>query len=82
MEGLPLYIYDELRKIQECSYKFEDESSPSDLVVKLAEALAPYKEIPPERLLDGETLLYEFNPVLIQVGSLFHSDIKTIISPL
>jgi secreted Zn-dependent insulinase-like peptidase len=65
--GLPSYIYDELHRVQECSFQFEDESSPSDLVERMAELLAPYKEFPPERLLDGEILLFEFDRDQIKV---------------
>jgi secreted Zn-dependent insulinase-like peptidase len=66
-DGFPPYIFDELRKIQECSYKFEDEPNPSELVEKIAEYLAPYKDISPERLLDGEVLFHEFDPAQIKV---------------
>jgi len=66
-DGLPSYIYDELRRIQECSFHFEDELTPSELVEDIADILVPYKEIPPERLLDCDILLFEFDNNQIKV---------------
>lgn len=65
-EGLPSWIYDELRAIQEVSHKYEDEATPIDLVETLADCLVPYKILPPERLLDGDALLFEFDSKVIQ----------------
>jgi len=57
--GLPIWIYEELRAIQDLTYQFQDEMTPIDLVEDLALSLAPYVQIPPERLLDGDYLLFE-----------------------
>ena len=66
-EGLPLWIYEELRSIQEVAHKYSDEESPEDLVETIAEEMAPEWCLPPERLLDGSDLLFEYRPELIQV---------------
>jgi len=60
-DGLPMWIYEELRAVQEVSYKFDDEAAPMDLVENIAENLTPYNALPPERLLDGNALLFEFD---------------------
>ena len=64
--GLPEWIHEELRAIQEVSHKFEDEEAPMDLAESIAECLAPYNMLPPERLLDGDELLFEFNRDAVQ----------------
>mmetsp|Transcript_25023 Transcript_25023/g.38696 ORF Transcript_25023/g.38696 Transcript_25023/m.38696 type:complete len:904 (-) Transcript_25023:2329-5040(-) len=64
--GLPDWIYEELRSINEVSFKFEDESSPEELVESIAEDLNPACPLPPDRLLDGHSLLFEFNGKAIQ----------------
>lgn len=63
---LPSYIYEELQMIQNMSYQYEDELSPDDLVEGLAEHMAHHIHIPPEHLLDGSTLLFEYNHNLIR----------------
>lgn len=67
-EGLPMWIFEELRSIQEISYRYDDEQSPEDLVESLADELAPAHPLPPERLLDGTSLLFEYDPESIQVS--------------
>ncbi|KAL7436906.1 hypothetical protein ACHAXM_005357 [Skeletonema potamos] len=57
-EGLPLWIYNELKSIAELSYKYADEGDVTDTVELVAEAMAPWWNIPTERLLDGDTLLF------------------------
>jgi len=64
--GLPIWIYEELQAIQELTYRFQDEMNPIDLVEDLADSLAPYIALPPERLLDGEHLLFERDADLIK----------------
>jgi secreted Zn-dependent insulinase-like peptidase len=64
--GLPMWIYDELRSIQEISYRYDDESSPEDLVESLADELSPSHPLPADRLLDGSLLLFEYEPEMIQ----------------
>jgi secreted Zn-dependent insulinase-like peptidase len=67
-EGLPKWIFDELRSIQEVSHKYGDELSPEDLVETLAEELAPEYNLPPERLLDGTSLMFDYDPEAIKVS--------------
>ena len=67
-EGLPRWIFDELAAIQKFSHQYEDEQSPEDLVESFAEELAPYYPIPPDRLLDGSSLLFDYDPESIQVS--------------
>jgi secreted Zn-dependent insulinase-like peptidase len=64
--GLPIWIYDELRSIQEIAYRYDDETSPEELVESLADELAPSHPLPAERLLDGSLLLFEYDPEKIQ----------------
>ena len=67
-EGLPEWIYEELRAIQQVSHEFEDEAAPMDWVQDVADCLAPYKCIPPQRLLDGDALLFEYDADSIEVS--------------
>jgi secreted Zn-dependent insulinase-like peptidase len=69
-QGLPLWIYDELRSIHEVAHRYGDEQSPEDLVESLAEELAPAYNLPPERLLDGNELLFEYDPEKIKVRTI------------
>lgn len=66
-QGLPFWIYEELRSIQEVSHRYGDEESPEELAETFAEEMAPEYGMPPERLLDGSDLLFEYKPELIQV---------------
>lgn len=65
--GLPAWIYEELRSINEISYRFVDEMSPIDHVEGLADELNPSNPVPAERLLDWSSLLFEYEPGKIQV---------------
>jgi len=65
-QGWPPYIYEELRRIHELSYRYGDESAPDEVVGDLVENMAPHSHIPPERILDGSELLFEFDEVTIQ----------------
>ena len=67
--GLPTWIYDELRAMGEMSYKYEDESSPEDTVVAIAERLVPYEAVPPEHILDGYSLFFQFDAKAIKVSN-------------
>lgn len=61
-EGIPQYIFDEIKSVHDVSYKFDDEPSPEDLVEAIAEDLVPVPyTMPPERLLDGHSLYFEFD---------------------
>lgn len=64
--GLPPWIFEELQSIQEVSHKYDDEQSPEDLVETLAEIMAPAEALPPERILDGNSLLFEYDPDAIR----------------
>ena len=67
-QGLPQWIYEELRSIQEVSHRYCDEQSPEDLVETLAQELAPHYNLPSDRLLDGSALLFDYDPDTIQVS--------------
>lgn len=67
-EGLPEWLFDELKSVQDVAHKYGDEQSPEDLVENLAEELAPNYNMPPERLLDGTMLLFDFEPEKIKVS--------------
>lgn len=58
-EGHPSWIFDELQAIQKILHQFEDETTSEDLVESIADCLTPYNCLPPERLLDGDSLLFE-----------------------
>jgi secreted Zn-dependent insulinase-like peptidase len=65
-DGWPSWIYEELRSVGELSYRYGDEASPDETVTALAEQMAPYYNMPVERLLDGGDLLFEFDETTIQ----------------
>lgn len=65
-DALPAWIYEELRLTHEVAYKFGDEQTPEDLVETIADRLAPHFRLPPERRLDGDDLIFEFNGGLIR----------------
>mmetsp|Transcript_46130 Transcript_46130/g.111780 ORF Transcript_46130/g.111780 Transcript_46130/m.111780 type:complete len:428 (-) Transcript_46130:815-2098(-) len=64
-KGLPPWIFEELKAMQEMSYRYEDEPSPEDFVENMAENMAPAYDLPADRLLDALSLLYEFDPVAV-----------------
>ena len=59
-DGLPSYIYDELKTIQKIAYEYQDEASPDELVELVAEA-STCSYLPADRLLDGNSVLQSFN---------------------
>lgn len=65
-EGLPKWIFDELKSIYEVAHRYADEQPPEDYAVELAEECSPWWNIPPERLLDASGLLFEYDPKTIQ----------------
>lgn len=71
-QGLPRWIFEELESIHEVAHRYSDEQSPEDLVETLAEELAPHFCTPPERLLDGTALFFEYDPSAIQVRRYQH----------
>ncbi len=66
-EGLPTWIFDELQAIQKVLHQFEDETTSVDLVESIADCLTPYNCLPPDRLLDGDSLLFEDDPGAVEV---------------
>ena len=58
--GLPSYIYDELKSVQDIAYKFQDEPSPEELVELVAEA-STCSYLPADRLLDGNSVLSRYD---------------------
>lgn len=66
-EGLPRWIFDEIKSVNDVLYQFDDEPSPEELVEVIAEDLVPVPfMLPPERLLDGSSLYFEFNQNMIK----------------
>ncbi|KAL9186105.1 hypothetical protein ACHAXT_005343 [Thalassiosira profunda] len=57
-EGLPSWIYGELKSIAQQSYRFADEGDVTDIVEEIAENMAPWYALPDERVLDGDALLF------------------------
>lgn len=66
-DELPEWIHQELKSIHELSYRYADEPSADDFVQDLAGELAPHNNLPPERLLDGSELLFDYDPNEIKV---------------
>uniref|UniRef100_A0A7S4IA88 Peptidase M16 middle/third domain-containing protein n=1 Tax=Odontella aurita TaxID=265563 RepID=A0A7S4IA88_9STRA len=56
-DGLPTWIYEELRAIQNVAYKYKDEKMPDALVEDVVENMM--SGLPPTRVLDGNSLLFE-----------------------
>ncbi|CAB3220382.1 unnamed protein product [Arctia plantaginis] len=52
-------IYDEIKTIEETSFRFEEESQPSEYVETLAENMHFY---PPEHYITGDRLYYKYDP--------------------
>jgi secreted Zn-dependent insulinase-like peptidase len=64
---LPSYIYDELVKMGEATYKYQEEVSTEEFVEDIADRLAPsHALLPPDRLLDGFDLLWEYDEVAVR----------------
>ena len=57
-EGLAPWIYDELKSIAEVSYQYADEEDVTDIVEEVAENMAPWYNLPQNRVLDGDALLF------------------------
>ena len=58
-EGLPNWIYNELKMIANVSYQFADEGDVTDIVEDIADRIAPWSDLPDERALDGYALLFD-----------------------
>ena len=57
----PEWIYQELQQMEEVSHLYGDEETPEDFVSTLVESMSPHLRLPPERVLDGMELLFEFD---------------------
>jgi nardilysin len=66
-QGWPTYLFDELKTMHDLSYKYRDELPPDELVEGISDDMAPHVNMPPEHLLDGNSLLFEFDPVKVQM---------------
>merc|ERR1719431_2023537 len=55
-------IYKEIQKIEDLDFSFREEKQPSENVENLCENMQFY---PPERYLDGDDLLFTYDPVVI-----------------
>lgn len=59
---MPSYIYEELFKMNEAAYQYQEDVSTDEFVEEMADRLAPcHALLPPERLLDGYELLWEYD---------------------
>jgi len=59
--GWPDWIFDELKTTSELSYKYASEESPDETVDTIVLDMLPFLKLPPDRLLDGTSLLFEFD---------------------
>ena len=58
IESLPPWIYEELKAIAEVAYRFADEEDVTETCEQIAENMAPWYNLPEERILDGDSLLF------------------------
>jgi len=56
-------IYKEIQKIEDLDFAFHEEKQPSENVENLCENMQFY---PPERYLDGDDLMFQYDPTIIQ----------------
>ena len=56
--------HEELRAIQNVAYKFQNEAMPDELVEDTVEEML--EDLPPQRLLDGSSLLFKFNGAAVK----------------
>jgi len=68
-DGLPKYLFDELQTVNEASYKFADEQNPADFVEELVDDLSSDRCLPPDRVLDGYSLLFNNDEKMIKVST-------------
>ncbi len=57
-EGLAPFIHKELKMDADLLYQFADEGDVTDIVEEIAENMAPWTDLPDERVLDGHALLF------------------------
>jgi nardilysin len=64
---MPNYIFDELQKMNKATYQYQEDVSTDEFVEEIADRLAPcHALLPPERLLDGYELLWEYDECAIR----------------
>ena len=63
VEGPNERIYNEIKKIEDLDFAFQEESQPNENVESLCENM-PF--LPPERYLDGDDLLFAYDPELLR----------------
>ena len=59
--GFPTHIYEEMKVVGDFKFRFQEDEEPSDLVEDLADELSPCHAYPPEHILDGSTLAFEYD---------------------
>jgi nardilysin len=59
--SFPPHIYDEIKAVADFKFRFQEDEEPSDLVEDLADELSPCHAYPPEHILDGSTLAFEYD---------------------
>lgn len=57
-------IYDEIKMVEDTSFRFQDEEDAVDFVESLSEAMQFY---PPEDYITGDDLYFEYNPEVSSV---------------
>ena len=62
-EGPSERIFNEIKMIEDLDFAYREEQQPSENVETLCENMVFY---PPERFLDGDDLLFDYNPKLLQ----------------
>jgi secreted Zn-dependent insulinase-like peptidase len=65
-DGWPEWIYAEMHKINALGYHYRSEESPDEVVDGIVDDMAPHARLPPERILDGNSLLFDFDTEKVQ----------------
>jgi nardilysin len=58
-EGLAPFIHKELKMVADLLYQFADKGDVTGIVKEIAENMAPWTDLPDERVLDGHALLFD-----------------------
>lgn len=69
LRGLPTFpswIFEELQQVNAMAYHYSDELAPEDFCECLADSLPAHYQLPPERLLDGHHLLFEWDETAVR----------------
>ena len=59
--SFPSHIYSEIKAVGDFKFRFQEDEEPSELVEDLADELSPCHAYPPEHILDGSTLAFEYD---------------------